>query len=245
MDPNLNRRWPVIIAAGLLGSGSTWAYNALRLLLLEMPEARPLHCGFADCLADLHEPRETPGALLIKTHMPDKGMRLFARATAAPVVLTVRDPRDACVSMMQRFGAGFDAMRQAVVTSADRLLGLTAARPALLLRYEDGFTRDPAAVARIAAFLRLKVAPDRLHAIAESLLPDRVAADIAAMTAAGAFGVSPTPERADPVTQWHPGHVGDGRSGKWRDLLDAEQAASIIKGAAEFARRFGYAERAA
>lgn len=241
MAPNPNRRWPVVIAAGLVGSGSTWAYNALRLLLLEVPEAAPLHGGFADRLADLPEPAEPPGALLVKTHRPDAAMRLLARATAAPVVLTVRDPRDACVSMMQRFGARFADMRQAVATSAEGLLRLAAARPALVFRYEDGFTRDPAAVARIAAHLGLKVPPERQRAIGESLLPDRVAAEIAALAAAGAFGGAHGPSLADPVTQWHAGHVGDGRSGKWRDLLDPAEAASVMAGAAGFARRFGYA----
>lgn len=245
MTPNPRRRWPVVIAAGLVGSGSTWAYNAIRLLLEDVPEAAPLHCGFADRLGDLPEPREPPGAMLIKTHQPDRAMRILAGAAAAPVVLTVRDPRDACVSMMQRFGTGFDEMRPIVAMSADGVLRLAMARPALVLRYEDGFTRAAGTVARIAAFLGLRVAQERIETITESLLPDRVAAGIAGMVAAGRFGPAPAPHMADPVTQWHPGHVGDGRTGKWPEVLSDAQARMVMTDTRGFALRFGYVGNAA
>lgn len=240
MEPNPRRRWPVVIAAGLVGSGSTWAYNAIRLLLEEIPEAAPLHCGFADRLADLAEPREPPGALLIKTHRPDRAMRILAGATAAPVLLTVRDPRDACVSMMQRFGRGFEAVRPAVAMSTAQVLRLAMARPALVLRYEDGFARAPGTVARIATYLGLRVARERIEEIGASLSPERVATGIAGMVAAGRFGPAPAPDMADPVTQWHPGHVGDGRSGKWPEVLSEAEARAVMADARAFAMRFGY-----
>lgn len=238
-DP-LRRRWPVVIAAGLPGSASTWAYNVVRLLLEESPAFRPVRGGFADMLAELPEPTDTPGSLVIKTHQPDRSMRLFARATAAPVVLTVRDPRDAVVSLMQRFGESLGAMRAPIIASAHLLIGLASQRPVLVLRYEDGFSRSAEAVQRIAAFLGQRTAPERLAAIAASLLPERVAADVAAMTEAGAFGEKPEPRAADPVTQWHPSHVGDGRVGKWREVLSEEDAAALMAEAAIFCRAFGY-----
>lgn len=238
-DPR-RRRWPVAIAAGLYGSASTWAYNAIRLLLEEAPPLRPVQGGFADALAQLPEPTDPPGSLVIKTHRPDAAMRLFARATAAPVVLTVRDPRDALVSMMQRFGVTAAEMHGGIVASAHLLLALGAQRPVLVLRYEDGFSRSAESVHRIAAFLGLRVAPDRLGAIAASLMPDRVAADIAAMAAAGSFGATPDPRIAESVTQWHVGHVGDGRSDKWRGVLAEEEAARLMAETEPFCRTFGY-----
>ena len=239
---DLRRRWPVVIAAGLYGSASTWAFNAIRLLLEAAPGAAPVHGGFADQLAELPEPQATPGSVVIKTHRPDRAMRLFARATAAPVVLTVRDPRDAIVSMMQRFGVSFADQRPHIVASAHLVVALASQRPRLVLRYEDGFSRSEETVRRIAGFLGLRVPPERIGEIAASLMPDRVAADLAGMAKAGAFGETPDPLAADPVTQWHHGHVGDGRSGKWREVLRAEDAAGLCAELEFFCRGFGYAD---
>lgn len=243
-DPR-RRRWPVVIAAGLYGSGSTWAFNVVRLLLEATPGLAPVHAGFADQLAELPEPEGAPGAVVIKTHRPDRAMRLFARATASSVVLTIRDPRDGIVSMMQRFGVSFAEMRGGIVASAHLVIGLAAQRPTLVLRYEDGFSQAEDTVRRIAAFLGLRIAPEDCAAIAAALTPKRVAAEVAALTAAGRFGSVPDARSADPLTQWHPGHVGDGRSGKWREFLSESEAASLMAEVDAYCRIFRYAEATA
>lgn len=230
----------MVIAAGLYGSGSTWAFNAIRLMLEATPGLAPVHAGFADALAEMPEPEAAPGSVVIKTHRPDRAMRMFARATAAPVVLTIRDPRDAIVSMMQRFRTEFSAMRPGIVASAHLVIGLAAQRPTLVLRYEDGFTRSEATLHRIGAFLGLRPDAERIAAIAAALTPEQVAADIAAMSAEGRFGATPDPLVADPVTQWHPGHVGDGRMDKWRAHLAPGDAAALMAEIGPYCRTFRY-----
>ncbi len=230
----------MIITAGLYGSGSTWAYNVIRLLLQNAPSLTPVHAGFADALAELPEPEGHPGSIVIKTHCPDRAMRIFARATAAPVVMTVRDPRDAITSMMQRFGVSCAEMRDGLIASAHLLLGLAAYRPALVLRYEDGFSRSEDTVKGIAAFLGLRASAEQIARIAAALTPERVVADIAALVASGGFGATPNALAADPVTQWHPGHVGDGRVGKWREVLTEAEAAALMADCAAYCRAFRY-----
>ena len=230
----------MVITAGLYGSGSTWAYNVIRLLLQDTPGLGPVHAGFADALAELPEPDGHPGSVVIKTHCPDRAMRIFARATAAHVVITVRDPRDAIVSMMQRFGISFIDMREGLIASAHLLLGLVAYRPALVLRYEDGFSRSEDTVKGIAAFLGVPASADQTAGIAAALTPERVAADIRALADAGRFGTTPDAQAADPVTQWHPGHVGDGRVGKWREVLTEIEGAALMADCAAYCRAFRY-----
>jgi hypothetical protein len=131
-------------------------------------------------------------------------------------------------------------MRDAVVASAHLSPHLALKRPRLVLRYEEGFTRDPAAVRRIAAFLGLAVPGARMDAISAAMMADRVAADIEGLIQAGRFGATPDAAVADPVTQWHAGHIGDGRSDKWQALLSDAEAAALMAAVVPYCRVFQY-----
>jgi len=237
--PTSAARWPqrrVVLAAGLYGSGSTWAYNVVRRLLDDAPGA------FADQDVDLPDTAAEAPVLVVKSHLPDASMRAFVRQRGVPVVLTVRDPRDALASMRQRFAVPHLDLRQALVVSADRLCALVEACAPLVLRYEDGFTRTSGTVRRIADFLGVTVSAPRVDAIHDGLLPSRVAADIATLSAEGAFGEDPGPLAADPLTQWHAGHVGDGRVGKFPQVLSPAEAEALLADTAGFCARFGYCQ---
>ena len=234
------RGWPVVFAAGIYGSASTWVYNAIRLLFEQIPTLCPVHAGFADALAEFPEPLISPGSMVIKTHQPDNAMLLFARATSALVVLTVRDPRDAVASMVQRFNQQADDSVPSMVMCAKRLALLAAMTRVLVLRYEDASNRSAETVQRIASFLDLVVAPTSVSAIADSLMPDKVAADIAGMVKRGILGETPDISASDAVTQWHAGHLGDGRTGKWKEVLSERQAEKLIASLRSFCETYGY-----
>ena len=55
-----------------------------------------------------------------------------------------------------------------------------------------------------------------------------------------AFGAAPTPDHFDPATHWHPGHVGDGRMGKYAEFLTAAQQEEILTRTRDYCKRFGY-----
>lgn len=227
---------PLVLVAGLYGSGSTWAYNAIRMLL---GDHGPVRAGYSD-EGDRPPPGDSSWPMVIKCHLPDLQMRRLARLRSATVVLTVRDPRDAVASTTRRFHLPLEDVRRAVTVSAERLRALADVAPVVVLRYEDGFPKQRDTVARLARALLLETATERIDEITDSLRADRVGALITSMARDGAFGENPAPLSVDAVTQWHPAHLGDGRVGKYMDLLSVEDADAVMADTAPFCRRFGY-----
>jgi hypothetical protein len=230
----------LVLCAGQFGSGSTWVFNAVRTLLAHATGQVEIRGLFADSLRDLPEFTRLGAPLVVKAHRPDRSLRVLGAIYRAPMVVSVRDPRDAVVSMAQRFGEPVPDCIRAVADCARHLMLLREQPRVLVLRYEDGFTTAPGTVARLAAFLRLTVAEAACAAIAAALTPDRVRETVAALEQAGVYGATPDPRRHDPKTLWHPGHVGDGRVGKYREALAPEAAAQVLAATAAYCRAFGY-----
>lgn len=201
------------------GSASTWIFNAAREMLNAVAgETAVLPC-FADKMA--HLPPEAARAgktLVIKSHEGSAALDEWLHAQGALLLLSVRDPRDATLSLMQRFGMGLQPAAHAIMRDGLRLQH-RAAGGAPLWRYEDGFFKRPDTLDEIAARLGLPL-PATLRteiftrygteAVREfarhvaSLPPERI-------TMVGPFAM-------DRVTQILTPHVGDGASGKWRAL---------------------------
>jgi hypothetical protein len=110
-------------------------------------------------------------------------------------------------------------------------------RPHVPLRYEDRFFEDRDAV---ASGLRLAVAPDDIARIFDLYRTEAV------RSFSGGLKTLP-PDRVfegggmlmDSVTQMHATHIGDTRSGKWRDLPRNAQT-KLTEFFAPFLDRFGY-----
>ena len=87
----------LIISAGMPRSGSTWLYNATRLVLLSSPEFKDdLACGWIDDRNNLAESKNT----LIKIHEFDKRLSEQAYYT----IYSYRDVRDSLASINRKFG---------------------------------------------------------------------------------------------------------------------------------------------
>ncbi|MBW8270019.1 sulfotransferase domain-containing protein [Caldovatus aquaticus] len=228
------------LCAGQYGSGSTWVFNAVRGLLAQATGRGEIPGFYADSLRDLPEFTRVGAPLVVKAHRPDRSLRLLGALYGAPMVVSVRDPRDAVVSMAQRFGEPVPDCARAVAESARHLVLLLAQPRVLVLRYEDRFTAADGTVARLAAFLGLAVSEASCAQIAAGLTPERVRATVAALEQAGVYGAGPDPRRHDPATLWHARHVGDGRVGKHREALAPEAAAEVLAATAEYCRAFGY-----
>lgn len=231
----------VALCAGMYGSGSTWCFNAvIELLRRRAGDSGEVVSFFSDSLnpAQLLAVRSAHGAA-IKCHMPDMGLRAWAGSSEVLPIVTVRDPRDCVVSMMDRFNYSFVNAADSVSRSAQAALALADFPGAIVLQYEAEFLRSPATLARIANALGLSPSPAELEEIFAALTPEAVKArikdqfpsEVPAIDAGSAY---------DPRTHWHPRHVGDGRSGKFAERLSGRQLWTVERENWRLMRRFGY-----
>jgi hypothetical protein len=228
----------VILCMGVKSSGSTWLFNVVIRVLKEVglkPSA-----FYADTLAMVPEGVARASHLVVKTHEPSKALLLVAALGRGPVFLTVRDPRDAIASLMLRFGHSFEGALKDVTREAAFAVELARALSMPTFRYEDAFFDKPGTVGKIAALLGVRLSAAARTRIHRALLRENVARDIDKLKAKGRFGADAHPDNFDPATHWHPGHVGDGRVGKFKGVLTRPQLARIAAATKDYCRLFGY-----
>jgi hypothetical protein len=210
----------VYLIAGMNRSGSTWLFNAVRLLLARAG-APDLAAGWVDDRAELLRHR-TP---VLKVHAFDPD--LMARRWPCAVLVSHRDPRDVVASMARKFGC------EPTADLARHIMGeyWRWARHALYdMRYETMMADGPGEVARVARALGLRDVD--------------CAAVLADINALGSDAATQPPTTAadgfDRTSLLHPGHVTDGRHGSWRDQLPPDVAEQIELEFAEWMERRGY-----
>jgi len=232
----------VVITLGLHGSASTWVFNVARELMVEAFGADAVLACFGGVGNEVLGERAVLGRHLVTKMHGTPNVDVFAYLTDARVLVSVRDPRDAVVSLMRRFGSQFEPCARAIAQDCQyALLCAEAGHP--VLRYEDAFFEDPAMVARIACHLGVTVSNAAAARIFGAYRTDAVRTFAATVP-------SLPPERLasngkdllfDRVTQIHRTHIGDGRVGKWREVLAPEQQALFSRTCGPFLERFGYA----
>lgn len=231
----------IIICSGLQSSGSTWLFNiVIELIQLQNKDFR-IARFFADTLDAIPEAGWDSDYLVIKCHAPSASLLALAAQRNAPVLMTVRDPKDAAVSFAQRFLLPVDTSILYVVASANALVKIAPEQISLLLQYETHFTRKIETVHRVANCLGIEISDADAASIFEKFTPQRVQESIDRLEKQGAF--APGLERAvqyDPETHWHPGHVGDGKIGKFHEVLSKQQQTRIMHETRAYARAFGY-----
>lgn len=225
---------------GLHSSGSTWMFNLAR----QICRAQGIDFVSMHRDSEANLPWDVFGSKLIvvRTNNPFPGFQSFIANSGEPAVVTVREPRDAVASFMQRFptslARSFDDALAAMVYSAQALLGMMRLRELPVFRYEDGFIGRVETFDRIAALLDTSPSALDRRAILAGLEPEAVKATIGKLEAAGAIQGEAV---WDPATQWHVNHVGDGRIGKYREILSQAQQAKVLGQMCEFCDAFDYA----
>ena len=231
---------PLIATIGLHASASTWVFNVVRELMIASVGDEQVLTLYADELGQVPgEPARAGRHLVIKSHHGSADLDSWLTAARARIFLSVRDPRDACISMAQRFEAPLNHTARWIANDCNRLMRLVGqGHP--LLRYEDRFFEDLASAERLAQALGLRLAPAVIESIfarysteavrsfaerLEDLPPER-------LTTVTSF-------KMDRVTQILGPHIGDARSGKWRGLPDPLQA-ELTHVFGPFLDRFGY-----
>jgi hypothetical protein len=206
----------VAATIGLHASASTWVFNVARRLMIAAHGEASLTHLYADRISEL--PEHPAPHLLVKSHHGSAELDEWLDARRAALILSIRDPRDAALSMAQRFEAPLQHTAMWIRNDCARLMKLLPAK-SLLLKYEDRYFEDPASIERIAQFLGVAADPDLASAIFDDFGAEAVR-DFASrlsqlpserITMVGRFPM-------DRVTQILAPHIGDGRSGKWRDL---------------------------
>ncbi|GAB0116842.1 hypothetical protein [Acidisoma sp. 7E03] len=230
----------VVATAGLHGSASTWIFNIVRELMARALGSAPLLTFYADELS-LFPPEATAGGrhFLFKSHHGSAGLDAWIAERQVPVLLTLRDPRDAATSMALRFRAPLSQTIQWLERDCRRFTAL-AARGYPVFRYEERFFEQPDAVAAVATHLGLPCDAETgatLFARYETEAVRAFARNLNALPSERLTQVGV--HQMDRVTQILGPHIGDARSGKWRNLPASLQA-EMTRIFAPFLERFGY-----
>jgi hypothetical protein len=226
---------------GLRGSGSTWLFNAVRKIALALAPDRPVLGAFVLRHDSLPALDDIAHQVVVKSHATDDAAATELSEHAQAIWISIRDPRDCVTSLVQYHDWKFDVALGKVEQDA-RFCARFATDPrAHLLRYEAGFTDDPATLDRIAAgFGGTLSVSDHARIFAET----RRAA-IEALIAQ--FPTLPTAVHAtadkilDTETHWYNHHANrTGENGRWRNILTRPQAIAIEQQLGNWMNAFDY-----
>jgi len=229
----------LVLCLGIKSSGSTWLYNAAIRMLKAAKKGRVL-AFFADHLKMFPQDAASADILIIKCHEPSPALLLLCALLRGTVLLTLREPRDAAASLMQRFRHPFASVLKDMEREAERILALET-KPALTFRYEDRFFEREATLGILAKALGVRLSAAERKRIFRALGREAVEKRLHRLVARGRL--PDHPDAFDPATHLHPGHLGDGRIGKFRSVLDAREQAQIAEVTSRYASRFGYRRR--
>jgi len=227
---------------GLPGSASTWVFNVARELVIAQHGANAVHSVFSDQVQPVLEDAHAQQRYIVwKLHQPEPNWQSFARQMQAKIILSLRDPRDAMLSLMRRFNydvaEACGTMRRSL-----RSIEELAKDGHPVLRYEDRFFERPVTVGAIAGHIGVALGDaERARIFAtyetetvrqfgrrlDSLPPERI------KTIEGST-------RYDAVTQIHGGHIGDQRIGKWREEFDHTQRRTVTALLSPWLQTLGY-----
>ena len=245
-----------ILCAGAKSSASTWLFNVVAEILRHRADAdaasyeRIESAGrregenvkqfYADSPNGFPNYDEHADTLVIQTQRPSSSLCALALEAGFPVVMTIREPRDAIASLMKRFGYSFSSAFKAVATGNAPMVQLFRHASPLVLRFEDRFYDREVTIAAVARFLGVELPPPLLSEVFGGLTRDAVSRKIEEMRQSGAFGTSSNPVLHDVQTRWQLHHVGDIAIGEHARLLTREQQLLVLGATQEYCSTFGY-----
>jgi hypothetical protein len=231
----------VILCVGLKSSGSTWLYNVV-IQLLKAKMRGGVRAFYADNFPMFPLDTERARVLVVKAHEPSRSLVHLMRLRGC-MFLSVREPRDAIASLLQRFGHGFEGALKETARQSARIVELARSEDMVTYRYEGGFCDRRETIHQIATALGIRVSKAVCEDIFRSLTREAVRQKIGKLQKRGAFGKKPNADSFDPGTHWHPGHVGDGEVGKYKKILSPSQQNRVLAATRPYCREFGYLPR--
>jgi hypothetical protein len=230
----------VFWCAGMYASGSTWAYNVV--CALADATGRGVEVRFANGAAELPGLEAADHDHVVKTHDLPEDAAAALLALGPRVLATIRDPRDAVASLMTYQRYRFDMALGAVNASARFATAIAERTGGLLLRYESGFTENPATVGRIAEALGLPCDAATAERIFAAHRREAVERYIGGLdTVPGVHKDPRSGDVMDHLTQWHKHHAGrSGEIGRWRRTLLPGQPQAVDAMLGDWMARNGY-----
>ena len=239
--------FPLVLCTGILRSGSTWSFNVCRLMakVVAGREHKPMWSGYL--LAEQTESffktyaHDRPGPTVIKTHkLTDVGLQLL-RSGAAKAICTYRDPRDCVASMMTFAGQPFDIAMGSIAEALKSIDAYTHAGNTLFIRYEDMINDRMKQIERIASYLEVSLDRTLLERIdTQTGLEHAKLACKKMRNQPGKNLLQSMDHRVDPETWLHDNHIQSGKSGRWKDEMNPQQAALLTHAYEPWLRRLGY-----
>lgn len=240
----MDRQLPAfVLCLGLPGSASTWVFN-ITAHLLSTPQVSLISgyidTGIAKFLDQLNASDKHIDVVVLKSHQADAALFDFISAHASRCVLSVRDPRDCVVSLMERFGFSFEYALAAVVKSCHSLMRFQRLGVPLF-RYEDHFFRSPDALSALHDYLNPGQAVD-LDKLGQLYSQAAIEHHIDHFDRLPAGRVQKRgADEYDGVAHWHRNHFGDGLVGKWSSRLSPLQIAQATLALGASLEQLGYA----
>ena len=224
----------------MFASGSTWLYNVAMAVANELEPRRAVQGRFVFDTADatgLDAPRIRH---VVKAHQARGGVDAIAHRADA-ILVTLRDPRDAVVSLMQYQGFSFFRALLNVRHAAEACFLLGAHPRAVTLHYESGFIDDPRTIDGVARHMGGSVAPSRRDAIFCATRRPAVEAFISTLERQPTAVTDREGDVYDLASHWHRHHAGrTGESGRWRRMLYPAQVDGIETSLRDWMECFGY-----
>lgn len=239
----MDRKHPVVVLClGMPGSASTWIFNiCVHLMGLPQRNVKVVYTDdrLADSLEQIEAADEHVDVLVVKSHKADTAIFDFVSSTRSNCLLSIRDPRDCVVSLMERFDFSFEKALASLVKSCHALMRFEPLG-ASLFRYEQGFFQSSDTILTLHRYLNPEPVID-VQVLKQLYSRESVQKFI------DNFALLP-PDRIrvegddayDLLKHWHRNHFGDGLVGKWRTRLTREQKEQAGLALAEALVRFGY-----
>lgn len=230
----------VIATVGLHGSASTWVFNIVREAAIAALGPDSVLAVHAEEMGQVPDAAGLGGrCLVLKSHHGSPGFGTWLDTVQPPVILSIRDPRDAAISMALRFKVPLHRTVRWIARDCEWVVRL-ASRAHVLLRYEQRFFEDRGVAAALVQGLGLRLDAGVIDAIFArySLAATRDFTRDLARLPAGRLVVEGD-FVMDSVTRLHRSHIGDAESGKWLEL-PAQMQGELAGFFAGFLQRFGY-----
>ena len=230
----------VLWCQGMFASGSTWLYNVAMAVANALEPRCPTEGRFVFDAADAVGLGRPGIRHVVKAHQARHGVIDIANRADA-LLVTLRDPRDAVVSLMQYQGFSFHRALLNVGYAAEACLRLGAHPRAVTLHYELGFIDDPATIDGIAGHLGGAITRLQRDEIYRNTRRPAVEAFIARLESRPTTITDRDGDVYDLASHWHRHHAGrTGEAGRWRRLLYPAQVEGIETGLRDWMEGFGY-----
>lgn len=208
---------------GMYASASTWLFNVARAIAETSVGSDAYRSCFVQRMSDIQArlPPDVRPVTVVKSHETYEGADSWLAARARSILVTIRDPRDAVLSMMRHQQYDFETSVEYAIRSAIACAQHVNDPRALVLRFEDGFTTDSKTVGRVAAAMGCDITADDVDRIHQAHTRAAVEAKIAELGRSNRIlRQVDGPDYMDLETQWHLHHANrEGRVGIWRSEL--------------------------